>query len=115
MTGPRQREVWWAQLDPVRGSEIAKTRPVLVLSADAVNRSALKICIVAAISTTPQDPGVRIELPAPDGGPRRISYVLPHQIRTISHERLRTRVAVVEHDVLAEVTRRLMVLTRGPR
>jgi mRNA-degrading endonuclease toxin of MazEF toxin-antitoxin module len=41
--------------------------------------------------------------------------VLPHQIRTISHERLRERLAVVDDAVLAEVTRRLAVLTRGRR
>ncbi len=104
---PRQREVWWATLDPVVGSEIAKPRPVLVLSADAVNRSPLGLCIVAAITTTPQDPGVRIQLPAAVGEPQRVSYVLPYQVRTISHDRLRERIAIVSGEVLAEVVRRL--------
>jgi mRNA interferase MazF len=30
--------LYWAQLDPTRGSEIAKTRPVVVVSPDEMNR-----------------------------------------------------------------------------
>jgi mRNA interferase MazF len=30
--------VYWVNLDPVRGSEIARTRPALVVSDDAMNR-----------------------------------------------------------------------------
>ena len=77
-----------AALDPVLGGEIAKTRPVIVLSVDDITSSPLDVAIVAAITTTPGEPGVRIELPQEPGQPRRISYVLPHQVRTISNQRL---------------------------
>ena len=35
----RRGEMWWVDLDPTRGSEIRKTRPAVVLTADALNRA----------------------------------------------------------------------------
>ena len=48
---PHRGEVWWVSLDPVRGREIAKRRPALVVSPDEMNR-ALGTVIVAPITTT---------------------------------------------------------------
>ncbi len=101
-----------AALDAVPGGEIAKTRPALVLSVDNINSSPLGVAIVAAITTTPGEPGVGIELPQGPGQPRRISYVLPHQARTISNQRLIRRVAVADIEVRREVARRLALFTR---
>jgi len=34
MIDPRRGEIWWADLEPVKGDEMNKTRPVVVLSGD---------------------------------------------------------------------------------
>ena len=44
-------EIWRAQLPYPRGSEPAKRRPVLVIQADAFNRSAINTVICAVITT----------------------------------------------------------------
>jgi len=36
---PRQGEIYWASLDPTIGREIAKRRPVLIVSPDDANAS----------------------------------------------------------------------------
>ncbi|MGA0110190.1 MAG: type II toxin-antitoxin system PemK/MazF family toxin, partial [Schleiferiaceae bacterium] len=36
---PRQGELWMASLDPVKGSEQAGFRPVLVVSGDLLNQN----------------------------------------------------------------------------
>lgn len=48
---PRQGEIYWTNLDPVIGREIAKRRPALVLSPDEVNRH-LDTIIMAPITST---------------------------------------------------------------
>jgi mRNA interferase MazF len=44
-------ELWWADLGEPRGSEPALRRPVLVLQADAFNRSKLATVVVASLTT----------------------------------------------------------------
>lgn len=41
---PRRGEVWRVQLDPARGSEQAKTRPVVVLSEPPIGRATMRLC-----------------------------------------------------------------------
>lgn len=43
-TQPRRGEVWRAQLDPVRGSEQGKARPVVVLSEPPTGRATMRLC-----------------------------------------------------------------------
>lgn len=44
-------EVWLVSLDPTRGSEIAKTRPCVIISPDSVNQY-LNTVIVAPLTST---------------------------------------------------------------
>jgi mRNA interferase MazF len=44
-------EIWWAELPPARGSEPAKTRPVLIVQCDTMNRSSVNTVICAAITS----------------------------------------------------------------
>jgi mRNA interferase MazF len=50
VSGPHRDEVWLVALDPVRGAEIQKTRPCLVISPDEMNQH-LRTVIVAPMST----------------------------------------------------------------
>jgi mRNA interferase MazF len=103
--------VWWVALDPVVGSEIAKTRPALVVSVDEINRAPARLCVVAPITPTPRESAVRIELPRGGGGVR-VGYVEPYQIRTVSHDRLTGRVGEADESVRREVAHRIELFTR---
>jgi mRNA interferase MazF len=48
----RRGEVWWVDLDPTRGSEIRKTRPAVIVTADPLNRTRRTV-IVVPLSTGP--------------------------------------------------------------
>lgn len=109
-TEVRQGEVWWARLDPVEGSEQAKTRPVLVVSVDQINRAPAGLAIVCPITTTPREAAVRIELPK--GDRVRVGYVEPYQVRTISQSRLADLVEIADADVVREVAARIALFTR---
>ena len=45
MSNAKRGEVWLVDLNPTRGQEIQKTRPVVIISSDLFDRIALKIAI----------------------------------------------------------------------
>jgi len=88
---PRRGEVYWVNLDPVVGREIAKRRPGMVVSPDEMNR-ALATVIVAPVSSTMRPWPTRVAIV---GGRRRRSVALD-QIRAVDASRLGRRIATVD-------------------
>ena len=43
---PKRGEIWWADLDPARGGEIGKRRPVVVLGRNAINQRRRTVVVV---------------------------------------------------------------------
>jgi mRNA interferase MazF len=76
--------VWWVELDPTRGSEIRKTRPAVVLSADALN-SVRRTVVVVPLSTgpAPHPPVVMAVKSAGEG-----AVAVCDQIRAVDRSRL---------------------------
>lgn len=79
--------VYLADLDPVRGREIAKTRPVVVVSQDEMNRN-LDTVVVCPL-TTKLHPRWRSRIQVVCA--RRKAEIAVDQIRTLSKERLGKR------------------------
>lgn len=82
--------IFWADLNPVRGSEQKGNRPVLVISAEEVNQA---LPIAAVLPLTSVKSGRKIYptealLPAAETGLPKDSIAMAHQIRTVSRERL---------------------------
>lgn len=80
----RRGEVWWVDLDPTRGSEIRKTRPAVVISADALNR-ARRTVVVVPLSTGPA-PRPPIVVATPSAG--EASVAVCDQLRAVDRTRL---------------------------
>lgn len=80
---PRQDEVWLVSLDPVRGSEIRKTRPCLVVSPNEMNDH-LRTIIVAPMTTVERPYPSRVSVTFQ--GKR--GQIALDQIRAIDRERL---------------------------
>jgi mRNA interferase MazF len=105
-----QWRVFRADLNPVVGSEQAGTRPVLVVSREAINRS---LPIVAILPLTTYRPGRRIYatevlLPAGAAGQPDDSIVMAHQVRTISTRRLKEVYGELVSSDLRNSVRRAM-------
>lgn len=80
-------EIWWADLNVVRGRERAGVRPVLVISHDLLNQ---RSGTVIALAITSQQPVAGFPLTmeiAAESLPKR-SWVKISQIRTLSVDRL---------------------------
>lgn len=109
---PLQREVWFAELDPVLGTEQAGRRPVVVLSREAFNRARRELAVIVPLTST--DTGIRLHLAIdpPEGGLRGRSFAMPDMIRSVSHERLLERWGIIRPETLDELVRRVRVIIR---
>ena len=86
---PMRGEIWLVELDPTRGSEIKKTRPVVVVSSNAMNM--LPVRLVVPLTTYQATHAKRIwavPLDATSGtGLDAKSTIMPEQCRCASIER----------------------------
>lgn len=80
----KRYEIRWARLDPVEGSEMAKTRPVVIVSLDAFNDK-LRTVTVCPL-TTQLHPQWRTRLAIRCAG--RSAEIAVDQIRTLARTRL---------------------------
>jgi mRNA interferase MazF len=95
-------EIYWADLQPVRGHEQGGVRPVLILSHDLFNERSGTV-IAMAITSQPQRAGYPLTWRIPSGTLPKESWVKTTQIRTLSTERLRARLGRLEDDDLREI------------
>jgi mRNA interferase MazF len=95
-------DIWWAELDPVRGREQAGTRPVLILSHDVFNERSGTVIAVAITSQQPSA-GYPLTYYLPEGTLAKPSWVKISQIRTLSVQRLINRAGMIEAEDLADI------------
>lgn len=105
-------DIVWADLNPVRGSEQAGLRPVLVLSADIFNRHSGTV-VAAAITSQPPRAGFPLTLQLSDPKLPKKSWVKIGQVRTLSTERLGKRLARATPDEIAQVLEGLNEILGG--
>jgi mRNA interferase MazF len=82
--------LWRAQLDPATGHEQAGLRPVLVISNEVFNRRAGLVTVLPLTTARRAVHPWELLIPAASSGLTVDSILLPHQIRTISAQRLQS-------------------------
>ena len=102
-------EVYWADLNPVRGSEQSGIRPVLILSNDHFNRRSGTV-IAMAITSQPPKAGFPLTFELPSASLPRASWVKISQVRTISVERIGPRIGEVDEMDLSQIVEGLTEL-----
>ena len=110
---PKRGDVFWAQLDPVQGSEQGGRRPVLIISRDSINQN-LPNVIVLPLSSSP----ARLAKPYPSQllvharelGMNGDGVVLGEQIRTISQARLDRYISHLPDTIMQKVDELLKVV-----
>jgi mRNA interferase MazF len=102
-------EIWFANLNPTRGSEQSGIRPVLIFQNDTINR--LTTTVLAIPFTTNLR---RAALPScvriaqGEGGLEVDSVVLCHQLRALDKSRLQRKLGIVSHETMVAVERCVM-------
>ncbi len=95
-------DIWWADLDPVRGYEQAGTHPVLIISHDIFNERSGTVIALAITSQHPSA-GYPLTYHLADGTLPKPSWVKISQIRTLSVQRLSNRAGVVDPSNLDDI------------
>ena len=100
---PQRGEVWFADLDPTIGHELAGRRPVLVVSVDSFNFGRSGLAVVLPITSRIRPLPLHVPVQPPEGGLQVSSAILCDAIRSIDQQRLVARWGDVTPPTLALV------------
>lgn len=106
----KRGDLFWVDLNPVKGSEQAGRRPVLVIQNDVGNAVAPTV-VIAPLTTksfTKEYP-INVNVPADEGGLKADSTVLLSQIRTIDKSRLIRKIGHLSPSYLQQVNRAIAI------
>jgi mRNA interferase MazF len=90
-------EVWWADLGEPRGSEPGFRRPLLIVQADAFNRSRIQTVVAVALTSNLR----LVDAPGNVLVPKRTSGLPKDSVANVS------QIVTLDRDVLAERAGRL--------
>jgi mRNA interferase MazF len=102
--------VWYVDLDPIRGHEQGRPRPIVIVSANTFNAGPAALVIICPLSTRDRGIPSHVQIDPPEGGLRRRSFVQCEQVRTISIERLTSRFGELSARSMAAIDARLRIL-----
>lgn len=107
-----QGEIWYADLNPAKGSEQAGLRPVVILSGNLLNKH-LPIVIIAPLTSKVKNyKGNPVLEPKKENGLKSRSELLVFHIRSISKERLIERAGSIDKAALTQAINTLNDLLR---
>ena len=95
-------DVFWTELDPVRGSEMAKTRPCIILSINTVNRMRNTV-VILPLTSTPEAARFPLLLEIPSAGDG--SKVRTEHIRSVDKSRIKGRIGRINDHDMDEISR----------
>jgi mRNA interferase MazF len=104
----RRGDVHLVDFDPIRGSEANKTRPAVVVSNNAANRSAQRsghgvITVVPVTSSTGRIFPFQVLIPAGQAGLTRDSKAQAEQVRAVSFARVGRQLGILAPETLAKL------------
>lgn len=105
-------DVYWVELDPTRGAEIAKTRPCIVLSATEINRHR-KTVVVIPLTTTPTPPTPPLLIAVPSAGATSKARI--EHIRAVDKSRLQRKLGTLDANDLHAIEYALRHVLRLPK
>ena len=112
MAGILRGDIYWADLNPVIGSEHGELRPVLVLSHNVFNERSGTV-IAVALTSQPQRAGYPLTFELGSSELPKKSWVKISQIRTLSVKRILRKISKVSEEELATVIEGLNEIIGG--
>ena len=110
MAKVKRGDVFYAELDPVIGSEQGGVRPVLIIQNDIGNQHS-PTTIVAAITgqLTKAKLPTHVDLAGRENGLAKNSVVLVKQVRTIDKTRLKEYICTLDKQIMEQVDQALLI------
>lgn len=106
----KRGDIFYAELNPVIGSEQGGTRPVLVISNNTGNRHSPTVIVAAITSRVHTKAKLPTHTEVSDfEGLDKDSVVLLEQIRTIDKQRLKQYMGLMPDNIMARVDKALAI------
>jgi mRNA interferase MazF len=112
MAGILRGNIYWADLNPVIGSEQGGLRPVLILSHNVFNERSGTV-IAVALTSQPQRAGFPLTLELDEKNLPKKSWVKISQIRTLSKKRIGKKIATASYEELSLIIEGLNEIIGG--
>ncbi len=103
MSNPARGEVWLADLSPTQGHEQAGMRPCLIVSVDQLNFGKSELVVVVPMTTKLKPIPFHVNVLPPEGGTNSESQIMCEMVRSISTNRLRSRMGELDDSTLMRV------------
>ncbi|MFN2516955.1 MAG: type II toxin-antitoxin system PemK/MazF family toxin [Pyrinomonadaceae bacterium] len=108
----KRGEIWLADLNPIRGSEQAGTRPVLILQNNSINRfTSTFLAIPFTTNLRRASLPTCVMIHKGKGGLSSDSIALCHQLRVLDKLRLIRRLGLVSESTPAQLDRCVLFTT----
>src|SRR5690554_875210 len=107
-----QNEVWIADLNPRMGTEAGKTRPVLVVQTNLLNKIPHPSTVICPITTNIHKEAdiLRVHLKKGTANLLENCDVMVDQIRTIDNRRLIRKIGSIPIDIISKVKENIMIV-----
>ena len=109
MDHPKRTEIWLVSLEPVRGSEIGKTRPALIISNDKNNEFASTVTIIPLTTSIEKVYPYEILVLKGFSGLSYDSKIKCNQIRTLDRTRLVRKIGQIPQEEINNVEDALLI------
>jgi len=105
----KRGDIYFANLNPTKGKEIRKTRPVLIISNDINNSLSSTVTIVPLTSRTEKIYPFEVLVSKEESGLKKDSKIKCDQIRTIDKLRLATKAGRINKVKITETERAICI------
>lgn len=108
----KQFEIWIADLNPQIGTETGKTRPVLVVQTNLLNKLPHPSTIICPITTNlkPDADILRVHLKKGEANLSQDSDIMIDQIRAIDNKRLISKLGTLPVRLTEQVKENIMIV-----
>ncbi|WP_425389462.1 type II toxin-antitoxin system PemK/MazF family toxin [Ekhidna sp.] len=107
----RHFDIWLANLNPQRGTEIGKVRPILIVQTNLINNLSDSTLICPVTSKTSQSEITKVKIdPSAENGLKSKSWVIVDQIRSIDNRRLIRKLGTLSMGNRTSIRRSLKII-----
>jgi mRNA interferase MazF len=108
----KQFEIWVADLNPKIGTEPGKTRPVLIVQTNLLNRIPHPSTIICPITTNVKKDSeiLRVHLKKGTANLHQACDIMIDQVRAIDNKRLMKKIGNLSTDLTAKIKENLQII-----
>jgi mRNA interferase MazF len=106
----KQFDIWIADLEPQRGTETGKIRPVLILQTNLLKDHPSSIICPITTNVSPESDILRVHVKKGTANLQKDSDIMIDQIRAVDNRRLTNRVGELPRDLQLKVKENIKII-----